>query len=94
MLRQAVLAAAGLFIVGGLALCALTGAGAGWGAIAFGVILLVGTLFERVHYKPIEHQHPGPGWQRTSERFFDEEIGKPVSVYIHPDTGERRYVED
>ena len=94
MLRNALIGFAGLLIVGGLAVTAVTGTGAGWGAIGLGVLLLAGTLFERVHYKPIEHQHPGPGWQRTAERFYDEEIGKTVSVYIHPETGERRYVED
>jgi hypothetical protein len=60
-----------------------------WGAIIAG-----GILFERFRYKPLETQRPGPGWERTTERFVDDETGNPVTVYIQPQTGERMYVKE
>jgi hypothetical protein len=93
MLRAFVVAIGALSLLGGLVLL-LSGDGAGWGAVAIGALFLAGTLFERVIYKPVESGNPGPGWERTTERFYDEERGKTVTVYIHPETGERRYVED
>ena len=59
-----------------------------------GGILAVGIVYERVRYKPVEKSRPGPGWERTTERFVDEESGKILTVYIRPETGERMYVED
>lgn len=93
MLRIAVIAVGGICILGGAA-ALVAGFPGGWAALGFGAVLLLGTLYERVRYKPVETGRPGPGWQRTAERFFDEDRGKPVTVYIHPETGERRYVED
>jgi uncharacterized membrane protein HdeD (DUF308 family) len=58
----------------------------------WGILLLIGTLFERVIYKRVEPVRPGPGWQRTPERFVDDATGKSVTVYIEPQTGERKYV--
>ncbi len=60
----------------------------------WGLLLLIGTLFERVVYKRVEPERPGADWQRTPERFIDEATGKPVTVYIEPGTGERRYVHE
>ncbi len=60
----------------------------------FGALLLAGTIYERVIYKPNAKSAPGPGWEKTSERFVDDQTGKPVTVYIKPETGERIYVED
>ena len=60
---------------------------------AWGVILLVGTLYERVIYKPVLETKPKSG-VRTEERFVDETTGKPVTVYIDPATGERSYVQE
>lgn len=94
MLRRFVIALGGACVLGGLVALAVTGGFGGWGALIFGGLLLLGTVCEQVRYKPIERQAPGPGWERTAERFFDEDSGKPVTVYIHPETGERRYVED
>jgi len=59
-----------------------------------GAILVIGIAYERVRYKPIAKSRPGPGWERTSERFVDDESGNTVTVYIQPDTGERMYVEE
>jgi hypothetical protein len=79
----------------------LTGIGlmatAHWTGISMlvaGSLLLVGTLYERVHYKKPVPRAPGPGWQPTRERFIDEETGKAITVWIEPSTGERVYVTD
>ena len=60
---------------------------------AWGVILLVGTLYERIRYKPVLEIRPESA-VRTDERFIDETTGKPVTVYIDPVTGERSYVQE
>lgn len=60
-----------------------------WGAILFAAV-----VYERFRYKPLENRSPGPGWERTSERFVDAESGKTVTVYVEPKTGERQYVEE
>ena len=60
----------------------------------WGLCLLALIVFERFRYKKITGKDPGPGWQRTTERFVDDETGKTVTVYIKPDTGERTYVQD
>ncbi|HEX3664563.1 MAG TPA: hypothetical protein VHU23_04945 [Rhizomicrobium sp.] len=60
-----------------------------WGALLFAAV-----VYERFRYKPLEHGLPGPGWERTSERFVDAESGKTVTVYVEPKTGERQYVEE
>jgi hypothetical protein len=94
MLRKWVLAI-GLFLlgIGGVVLieggCPPAFVFVFWGAIIAG-----GILFERFRYKPLEVQRPGPGWERTTERFVDDETGSPVTVYIQPQTGERMYVKE
>ena len=52
----------------------------------------VGTLGERVLYKPLLLEKPGPGWVRTTERFVDPDTGKTVDVFYDPRSGERQYV--
>jgi hypothetical protein len=47
-----------------------------------------------VAYKPLVAKAPGPGWQRTDERFVDDETGATVTVFVEPGTGERAYVRD
>lgn len=94
MLRGFVIALALFFVFGGVVAWRALGTPGGWFAIGFGVLLLLGTVFEQVRYKEQATAAPGPGWERTSERFVDEESGKTVTVYIRPETGERKYVED
>jgi uncharacterized membrane protein HdeD (DUF308 family) len=60
----------------------------------WGVVLIVAIVFERVRYKRLESKSPGPGWERTTERFVDEETGAMVTVYVQPETGERAYVKE
>ena len=61
--------------------------------LIIGTILILSVPLERVVYKPTDTGSPGPGWQRTAERFIDPTSGKPLTVFIKPGTGERRYVE-
>jgi len=51
-------------------------------------------VYERYRYKPLATASPGPGWQRTAERFVDPDTGKTVTVYLEPGSGERQYVEE
>ncbi len=57
-----------------------------------GGLITVGTVLERVFYKPLLPNSPGPGWVKTAERFVDPDSGKTVDVFYDPKSGERRYV--
>ena len=94
MLRGAVLLVAGLAAAAGLA--ALV-SGAFPPALILGlwaILILAGTICERVRYKPVMRQPPGPPWRRTPERFIDPQSGLPVSVYVRDASGERLYVQE
>jgi hypothetical protein len=94
MLRSIVIAIGVLCIGGGvLALAAGVWPGA-IGPTIFGALLLLGTVWERLYYKPLERSRPGPGWVATDERFVDDATGKPIRVWLEPKSGERAYVED
>src|SRR5579863_491655 len=59
-----------------------------------GLLLVIGTVFERVRYKEVAPTPPlGPGWVETNEKFRDPATQRWVQVYFKPETGERRYVE-
>jgi hypothetical protein len=91
MLRVVVIAlGVGLTCVG-IVLVACRVAVPGWQVLIFGVILLIGTLFERWRYRRVGAPPPG-NWQRTDERFIDPSTGEAVEVVFDPRTGERRYV--
>ena len=60
---------------------------------SWGVLILLGTLYERNRYKALETARPGDGWTATTEKFIDDESGAPVTVYVNA-AGERRYVRD
>ena len=93
MLRNAVLGFAVVILV----FCVLaTAAGQteAWVPIVWCVIAAAGIMFERYRYKPLEPGAPGPGWEKTGERFVDDETGKTVTVYTQKETGERQYVRD
>jgi hypothetical protein len=99
MLRGIVIGFGAVCILGGSIALLAPGAaadagGAGLGALILGLVLVLGTVLERVRYKPLAHGAPGPGWERTAERFVNEETGKTVTVYVRPETGERMYVEE
>jgi hypothetical protein len=58
----------------------------------FGLLLVVGTAYERIRYKPLETEAPRPDWRRTPERFLDPQTNRPVTVYADA-SGERHYVQ-
>ncbi len=60
----------------------------------WGAVLVACIACERVVYKRTLARSPGPGWQRTPERFVDEQTGTPLTVYIEPASGERAYVRE
>jgi hypothetical protein len=91
MLRTVVIVVAGLLTCIGIGLIASGVHAPGWQVLALGVIILVGTLFERWRYRRIEKPSNGR-WQRTDEQFIDPSTGDPVEVMFDPSTGERRYV--
>ena len=91
MLRNVVIAVSAILTCVGIVLIAC-GVYAGWQVLLFGVIVLVGTLFERWRYRPIEAPSNGH-WQRTDEQFIDPSTGEPVEVMFDPSTGERLYVD-
>jgi hypothetical protein len=94
VLRNLVIALGVLCILGGAAAIA-TGAWPGaFGPMIFGALLLLGTIWERLRYKPVEQGSPGPGWVATGERFVDDDNGQMVRVWIEPRSGERRYIRD
>jgi len=92
-MRLAILIFAELMIVA----AALTWRGGGSIGVMFtfvtlGVLLLIGTVWEHLYYKPVERDRPGARWRMTSERFVDPSTGEAVVVYVDDATGERRYV--
>jgi len=91
ILRLCVLAAGLLSLAGGV--LALLCGGAGFVVpLVFGALLVLGVLFERIVYKPVDRAPPGPDWQATDERFVDPTTGAMLTVFVKPSTGERRYV--
>jgi hypothetical protein len=60
----------------------------------WGALVVIGTIYERYRYKPVEEGRPGGNWRPTSERFIDDETGKAVTVYVDSQTGERKYVTE
>lgn len=77
------------------ALCLVLGADSpGYMFLIWGAILFAAVVYERFRYKPVARGAPGPGWERTGERFVDAESGKTITVYVEPRSGERQYVEE
>ena len=91
MLRNVVIAVSALLTCAGIGLVASGVYMPGWQALVTGVVVLIGTLFERWRYRHIE-ESPKGHWQPTGERFIDPSTGDPVEVMFDPRTGERRYV--
>jgi hypothetical protein len=71
----------------------LAGVPPGFVAAFWGATIVLSIVYERFRYKPIEPAAPGAGWTRTPERFIDDETGVPVTVWLDPATGERKYVK-
>jgi hypothetical protein len=91
VLRTVVIAAATILTCVGIGLIACGVHAPGWQALIIGVVVLIGTLFERWRYRSIE-MLPKGNWRRTGEEFIDPSTGEHVEVMFNPDSGERRYI--
>ncbi|HTK80559.1 MAG TPA: hypothetical protein VL286_08980 [Rhizomicrobium sp.] len=78
------------FLLGIIAL--LAGIRPGFVIAFWGAVAVLSVVYERFRYKALETAAPEPGWTKTAERFIDEETGQPVTVWLDPGTGERKYV--
>jgi len=94
MLRSGVIAVGALALAGGVAAMATGLFPPAFVCVFWGALILLGTVWEKVRYKPLETSRPGTGWVATDERFVDDATGKLVRVWLEPATGERRYVTD
>ena len=92
MLRKAVLAFATLLAGIGVFLLLKGITSPGVQALGVGIVIILGTLFERWRYSHNDRR-PDPRWQSTGERFADPITGKDIEVFYNPASGERRYVE-
>lgn len=92
MLRTLLLVFAGALALTGMILL-MRGVPGGAQAFGLGVVIVLGTVFERWRYHP-RHARPGTRWEPTGERFEDPETGRTVQVFYDPGSGERRYVSD
>lgn len=92
MLRIAVLAFAALLSAIGVFLMLKGITGPGVQALGIGIVIILGTLFERWRYTQSGRPLNGR-WQSTGERFADPTTGKEMEVFYDPSSGERRYVE-
>jgi membrane protein implicated in regulation of membrane protease activity len=91
MLRSSVLLLGAAAIVCGV-VAMFAGCPPGWVFAFWGALVVLSLVYEKVRYKPLESAAPGPGWTKTAERFIDDETGEPVTVWLQPQTGERKYV--
>ena len=92
MLRISILAIATLLSAVGVFLMLKGVTGPGVQALGIGIVIVLGTLFERWRYTQSPHPLSGR-WQATGERFADPTTGKEMEVFYDPSSGERRYVE-
>ena len=93
ILRFCVLAAGLLCLVFGV-LSLLQGGPVSVPPLVIGGFLVLGVVFERIAYKPVDRAPSGPGWRATDERFVDPTTGATLTVFVKPSTGERRYVDE
>jgi hypothetical protein len=94
MLRSLVITAGAALLAGGIACLRFGVWPAGLMLCLWGIVILAGSLYERFRYKPLEPAPLGRGWSRTTERFIDDETGRPVTVYVEDGTGKRKYVAE
>jgi hypothetical protein len=91
ILRAVVLGLGILLLTAGVVGLTLNGGPAMLAPLTFGVLLLLGTVFEP-HYKRNQPNPPNDGFTPTGERFQDPTQGNTVEVWYNKATGERRYV--
>ena len=85
-----------IFVLGALALFGGTlltiTAGGGIGLMVIGALLITSLALEGRYGRPgAPTDVPPHAWERTSERFIDDETGQLLEVWVDPLTGERRY---
>ena len=89
--RFAVFVIGALLSSAGVALTLFAGGG-GIGLIIMGALLLVSLGLEARYGRPgAPTDVPHTAWERTGERFLDDETGRVLEVWVDPLTGERRY---
>jgi hypothetical protein len=93
ILRLCVLGAGLLSLAFGL-VTLLQGSPGGWPPTVIGSFLVLGVIFERIAYKPVDRAPAGPDWRATEERFVDPTTGATLTVFVKASTGERRYVDE
>ncbi|HTL20755.1 MAG TPA: hypothetical protein VL220_08565 [Steroidobacteraceae bacterium] len=93
MLRTALLVFAGALVLTGGVLLLHDAPRPGAYALGLGLLIVIGTVFERWRYRPHDGR-PGAGWEPTGERFEDPQSGETLRVFYDPRSGERRYVSD
>jgi hypothetical protein len=64
-----------------------------WPFVFWTALVALALSFERPRYGAAQSGPPGPGWQQTGERFFDDATGHLVEIWFDPSNGERRYVK-
>ena len=80
-----------LAVAGGTVMSMETGGG-GIGLLVIGALLIASLLLEGRYGRPgAPTDVPHHAWERTNERFVDDESGRQLEVWIDPLTGERRY---
>jgi hypothetical protein len=94
MLRNVVLGLGALALAGGLLAIFAGGFPAALVCAIWGALIVLAIVFERFRYKPLVRAAPTGNWVRTAERFIDDETGEPVTVFVDPKTGERKYVRE
>ncbi len=94
MLRRSLVTIAALISILGAVALVSGAAESGIMFLALGALVVGAVVLEQFRYKALEKDRPGPGWDRTAERFVDDETGKTVTVYVEPKTGERIYVQE
>lgn len=91
MLRAAVLIVACILAVAGGWLCVAGIKSPGLYLLTLGVVIVIGTVFERWRYRknapPVD-----ASWEPTGERFSDPQSGASIEVFYDPRSGERQYV--
>jgi hypothetical protein len=93
MLRTALLVCAGAVALAGAILLFAGLPAPGAYALGLGVVIVLGTVFERWRYRTSDTR-PGATWEPTGERFEDPHTGKTVQVFYDPQSGQRRYTSD
>jgi hypothetical protein len=80
-------------LIGGLAMF-LSGLPGGIGPTVIGAIVIAAIALEPRYGRPTQTTPAPQGqWERTGERFVDDECKQLIEVWYNPATGQRRYTE-